>query len=51
VIDGPFKGVVGHFVREGGQQRVMVKFIDSYYKSSYIPSAFVEEITDVKNNK
>lgn len=51
VIGGPFRGVIGHFVREGGQQRVMVKFIDSYYKSSYIPSAFVEEITDNKNNQ
>lgn len=52
VIDGPFKGVVGHFVREGGQQRVMVTFMSGNgVITSYIPSAFVEEITDVKNNK
>ena len=46
VVDGLFKGLVGHFVREGGQQRVMVRFMNYNYKTTYIPSAFVEEITD-----
>lgn len=47
IIDGAFKGVVGHVARYMGQQRVGIVIDgDLLVTTAYVPSGFIREITD-----
>lgn len=46
ITDGPFKGVTGRVARVLGQQRVVVRLIDTLAATSYIPTPLLRKLDE-----